>query len=86
MLAVPVPASTDDLKSRVVQVLTEEVRPTLQIDGGDIELIGISESVVQVRLAGACGSCPSTILAVIMGIEQELRKRVPEGGYLEAVP
>jgi len=80
------PADTIDLKTRVVQVLSEVVKPALQMDGGDIELLDITDGVARVRLHGACSGCPSTIMAVVMGIEQELRKRVPEVKYLEAVP
>ena len=75
-----------DLKERVARVWATEVRPILQMDGGDMEVVNVDGGVVQVRLLGTCGGCPSTIMAVIMGIEQELRKRVPEVEYLEAVP
>jgi Fe-S cluster biogenesis protein NfuA len=74
------------LKARVAQVLETDVKPALHMDGADIELLGVRNGVVQVRLHGTCTGCPSTIVAVIMGIEQELRKRVPEVQYLEAVP
>ena len=79
------PADTIDLKTRVFQVLSEVVKPALQRDGGDIELLDITDGIVHVRLHGACSGCPTTIMAVIMGIEQELRTRVPEVEYLEAV-
>ena len=42
--------------------------------------------VVQVRLSGVCAGCPSTVMTLIMGLEHELRQRVPEVEYLEAVP
>ena len=41
---------------------------------------------VQVRLSNLCASCPSTIMTVVMGLEQELRQRIPEIEYLEAIP
>lgn len=75
-----------DLKQRVTRVLADEVAPALQLDGGDIELLGIEEGVARVRLHGACSGCPSTIMAIVMGLEQELRRRVPEVEYIEAVP
>jgi Fe-S cluster biogenesis protein NfuA len=74
------------LKERVSRIVAEEVLPLLQMDGGGVEVLDVSDGVVQVRLHGACGSCPSAIQAVIMGIEDELRRRVPEVEYLEAVP
>ena len=74
------------LKARVERVLAEEVAPALQLDGGGIEVLEIDRGVVRVRLPGVCGGCPSTIMTVLMGLEQELRRRVPEIEYLEAVP
>jgi len=77
---------SEDLQARVTRILAQEVKPILQMDGGDIEVIDINDGVVRVRLHGACGGCPTTVMAVIMSVEQELRKRVPEVEYLEAVP
>jgi Fe-S cluster biogenesis protein NfuA len=80
------PADADDLKSRVAHVLTNEIRPALHMDGGDIEVVDVSDGIVRVRLLGTCSGCPSAIMAVMTGIELELRKRIPEIEYLEAVP
>jgi Fe-S cluster biogenesis protein NfuA len=77
---------SDELKRQVERVVAEEVLPALQMDGAGVEVIGVSDGVVQVRLSGTCSSCPATVRAVIMGIEEELRKRVPGVEYLEAVP
>ena len=81
-----VPDACTDLNQRVMHVVTEESAPLLQMDGGSIEVLGIEQGVVRVRLHGTCAGCPSTTHAVIMGIEHELRQRVPEVDYLEAVP
>ena len=75
-----------DLRQRVARVVADEVAPLLGMDGGGIEVVGVEQGVVQVRLHGACGCCPGSVQAVIMGIEEELRRRVPEVEYLEAVP
>ena len=75
----------NDLKARVARVLAEEVAPVLQMDGGDVELLDVSDGVAQVRLRGGCAGCPSTIQAVVMGLDQELCRRVPEIKYVEAV-
>lgn len=80
------PDDCTNLKQRVSRILAEEVIPALQMDGGSVEVLGIDAGVVQVRLLGTCGGCPSTIGAVLMGLEEELRSRVPEIEYLEAVP
>jgi Fe-S cluster biogenesis protein NfuA len=80
------PFDCTDLRQRVIHVVNEEVAPLLQMDGGSIEVLAVADGVVQVRLHGPCTGCPSSIQAVILGIEEELRKRVPEVEYLEAVP
>ncbi len=82
----PVSPEDGDLKQRVARVLAEEVGPALHMDGADIELVDLVDGVARVRLLGTCAGCPSTILAVLMGIEHELRQRIPEVEYLEAVP
>jgi len=56
-----------------------KVRPSLQADGGDVELISVSdEGVVKVRLTGACGSCPMATMTLKMGIEKILKQEIPE--------
>ncbi len=77
---------TSNLKDRVARLIQEEVAPVLQLDGGSIEVLGVEDGIVRVRLGGVCSGCPSTIQAVIMGLEEELRRRLPEIEYLEAVP
>jgi Fe-S cluster biogenesis protein NfuA len=74
-----------ELKQRVARVVAEEIAPLLQMDDGSVEVVGVEDGVVQVRFNGACGCCPGSVQAVVMGIEDELRRRVPEVEYLEAV-
>jgi Fe-S cluster biogenesis protein NfuA len=67
-----------DLKERVEEVL-KMVRPSLQADGGDVELIGVTEDgVVKVQLTGACGSCPFSTMTLKHGIEMRLKDAIPE--------
>jgi Fe-S cluster biogenesis protein NfuA len=73
-----------DLKERVARILVEEIEPAMQMTG--MQVLDVSDGVVQIRLGGVCASCPSTLMAVIMELEQELKKRIPEIAYLEAVP
>ena len=69
-----------------VKAVLETVRPALQADGGDVELIDVTEDgVVKVRLKGACGGCPMSQLTLKMGIERILKKEVPEVTSVEAV-
>ena len=77
---------SEDLKRRVTHALIQEVGPALELDGAGIEVLDVSDGVAQVRLNGLCSGCPSTVMTVLMGVEQELRKHVPEVEYLEAVP
>jgi Fe-S cluster biogenesis protein NfuA len=74
------------LKERVARVLADEAAPALQMDGTAIEVLDVDEGVVRIRLHASCGACPSSIMTILMGLEQELRQRIPEIEYLEAVP
>jgi Fe-S cluster biogenesis protein NfuA len=74
------------LKDRVVRALAQEVGPALELDGTAIEVLDVTDGVARVRLGGVCGGCPSTLMTILMGLEQELRRHVPEVEYLEAVP
>ncbi len=67
-----------DLNSEVAKIIAE-LRPAVQGDGGDIELIGLSETgVVSVRLHGACVGCPSSTMTLKLGVERTLRDRLPQ--------
>jgi|UniRef100_A0A7V5N0D3 Fe-S cluster biogenesis protein NfuA len=66
------------LKDDVEKALSK-VRPYLQADGGDVELVEVTEEgVVKVKLKGACGSCPMALMTLKMGIERYLKKEIPE--------
>ena len=70
-----------------VQGVIDRIRPLLQADGGDIELVGIDEDtgVVSVRLQGACKGCPGAAMTLKMGVERHLREKVPEVNEVVAV-
>jgi len=73
------------MKEDVMKAL-EEVRPHLQADGGDIELVEVSEDgVVKVRLTGACGGCPMKQMTLTHGITRFIKKKVPEIKDVQAV-
>lgn len=62
-----------------VQKALDEIRPMLQADGGDCELVDVSDDgVVKVRLTGACQGCPMSEMTLKMGIERQLKSMVPE--------
>ncbi|HKJ04886.1 MAG TPA: NifU family protein [Geopsychrobacteraceae bacterium] len=65
------------MKAQVEEVLNL-VRPALQADGGDVELVDVSDDgVVSVKLTGACGSCPMSTMTLKMGIEKTLMEKIP---------
>jgi Fe-S cluster biogenesis protein NfuA len=68
-----------------VEATLEKIRPALQVDGGDVELVDVAGGVVTVRLTGACGSCPMSTMTLRQGVERILRKDVPEMTALVAV-
>ena len=73
------------LRSKVERVL-ELIRPAIQSDGGDIELVDITQSgVVKIRFQGACVGCPSSAMTLRMGIEKNLRDNIPEVTGVESV-
>lgn len=73
------------MKEQVQEVLNK-IRPQLQSDGGDVELVDITEdNVVQVKLQGACAGCPMSQMTLKNGIEQTLKDHVPAVKSVEAV-
>ena len=68
---------TSDLKTRVQEVLNG-VRPHLQADGGDVQLIDVVDGVVKVKLQGACHGCPMAAMTLQMGVEKAIKAQIPE--------
>ena len=69
-----------------VQAAIEKIRPMLKADGGDVELIDVSDTgVVQVRLQGACSGCPMSQMTLKNGIEKIIKQEVPEVTAVESV-
>ena len=69
-----------------VEDALETIRPALQADGGDIELVGVDEGIVTVRLMGACSGCPMAQMTLKQGVEARIRQLVPEIERVESVP
>ena len=72
------------MKEKIEKALAK-IRGTLQQDGGDIELVGIENGVVKVRLKGACAGCPMSQMTLANFVEAELKKAVPEIKRVQAV-
>ncbi len=73
------------MKDRVEQVINR-IRPAVQQDGGDIELVDVTDGLVKLRLVGSCSGCPSSTYTLKMGIERAIRAEVPEIIGVEAIP
>jgi Fe-S cluster biogenesis protein NfuA len=61
-----------------VEAVLKQIRPALQADGGDVELVDVSQGTVKVRLKGSCGGCPMAAMTLKNGIERILKEKVPE--------
>ncbi len=73
------------LRERVEQAL-DAIRPYIQGDGGDIELLDVTDGIVQIRLAGACVGCMHSMMTLQVGVERMLKEAVPEIKAVEAMP
>lgn len=65
------------IREKVEEVL-KEIRPRLQVDGGDIELVDVEDGTVKVKLTGACGTCPMSTMTLKFTVEAMLKERIPE--------
>ncbi len=73
------------MKEKVAEII-DKLRPSLQADGGDVELVNVSEDgLVQVRLKGACAGCPMSQMTLKNGIERILKEHIPEVASVESV-
>lgn len=68
-----------------VQDALEEIKPQIQADGGDIELVSVENGTAKVRLKGACIGCPMSTLTLKQGVERVIRAKIPEIQKVEAV-
>lgn len=73
------------MRDKVEQAL-EKIRPSLQADGGNVELVDVSEDgIVKVRLTGACRGCPMSQMTLKMGIEKALKQAIPEVKEVQSI-
>jgi Fe-S cluster biogenesis protein NfuA len=72
------------MQDKVTEILNK-IRPQLQRDGGDVELVGVKDGTVKVRLTGACAGCPMSTMTLKMGIEKILKQHIPEVKAVVAV-
>ncbi|GAB2236074.1 hypothetical protein Droror1_Dr00027809 [Drosera rotundifolia] len=86
--AIATPDSTVELPltAENIELVLDEIRPYLMADGGNVALHEIDGNVVRLKLQGACGSCPSSVTTMKLGIERRLMEKIPEVVAVEAVP
>ena len=75
---------TESIQKRVQEAL-DEIRPQIQLDGGDVELVAVEKPTVKVRLVGHCAGCPMSAMTLKNGVEALIKERVPEIEKVEAV-
>ncbi len=74
------------MKEKVLEII-EKIRPQLQMDGGDVELVDVTDDgIVKVRLQGHCRGCAYSQMTLKLGIERALKQVIPEVKYVESVP
>jgi Fe-S cluster biogenesis protein NfuA len=74
----------ESIQKRVQEAL-DEIRPQIQLDGGDVELVAVEKQTVKVRLVGHCAGCPMAAMTLKNGVEALIKQRVPEIQKVEAV-
>jgi Fe-S cluster biogenesis protein NfuA len=75
----------ENIMRKKVESALKEIRPSLQADGGDVELVDVENGIVKVRLTGACAGCPMSQMTLKQGIESYIKKAIPEILRVEAV-
>lgn len=73
-----VSTGASDIETKIRQVLDQEIRPAVAMDGGDITFHGFKDGVVTLHLQGSCSSCPSSVMTLKMGVENRLKSLIPE--------
>jgi Fe-S cluster biogenesis protein NfuA len=69
---------TDEQRRQIIEEVFEQIRPNIQMDGGDVEFVKFEDGVVYVRMHGACIGCPASVFTLKGGIEDALRERLPD--------
>ncbi len=70
--------SSSEIEVKIRQILDDEIRPAIAMDGGDVELRKFEDGIVTLHLQGACSTCPSSTMTLKMGIENRLKSEIPE--------
>ncbi len=71
-------SGASDIEQRIIDILDNEIRPAVALDGGDIIFVGFENGIVKLRMQGACRSCPSSVMTLKIGVENRLKQVIPE--------
>lgn len=77
--------SLPEVDLKLLEAALDYIRPAVQVDGGDLILLGVEEGVVNIQMVGACGGCPLSMMTLKAGIERILKAKVPGVVSVEAV-
>ena len=77
--------SLPEVDLKLLEAALDYIRPAVQVDGGDLILLGVEEGVVSIQMVGACGGCPLSMMTLKEGIERILKAKVPGVVSVEAV-
>jgi len=80
------PADANAVTEKVARFLAAELAPALHLDATASEVVEVKDGVARVRLGGPCCCDPASVMAIVMGLEAQLRRQVPEVEYVEIVP
>ena len=69
---------TDEERYHKIEAVLDQIRPNIQMDGGDIEFVEFQDGIVYIRLTGACVGCPASIYTVKLGVEQAIKDVIPD--------
>ncbi|RKZ12367.1 NifU family protein [bacterium] len=78
-------AGTSEVETKIREILDQQIRPAVAMDGGDIKFVEFVDGVVRLKMQGACGGCPSSTATLKQGIEARLRHFIPQVQSVEAV-
>lgn len=67
----------NELEQQVRLVIDEHIRPKVQLDGGDIEFIGVENEIVKIKFKGACVGCPFSFYTLVLGIQKTMQEHIP---------
>ncbi|MXX00538.1 MAG: NifU family protein [Acidimicrobiia bacterium] len=81
----PAGPSLPEVDLKLLEAALDYIRPAVQVDGGDLILLGVEEGVVSIQMVGACGGCPLSMMTLKEGIERILKAKVPGVVSVEAV-